>query len=39
LLWAKYGYGVAFYGGAVIVFLSVLAVLKMKVPTRKAEPI
>lgn len=39
LLWAKYGYGVAFYGGAVIVFLSVLAVLKMKVPTRKVETV
>ncbi|HEY3298513.1 MAG TPA: MFS transporter [Armatimonadota bacterium] len=31
LLWAKYGHAVAFYGGAAVVALSVLAVLWMKV--------
>ncbi|MEN6372839.1 MAG: MFS transporter [Armatimonadota bacterium] len=31
LLWAKYGYAVAFYGGAVVVAMSVLAVFGMNV--------
>ena len=34
LLWSRYGYGVAFYGGAVVVALSVIAVFWMKTDKR-----
>lgn len=38
LLWAKYGHAAAFYGGAMVVVLSVLAVFSMKVDKQCAEP-
>jgi predicted MFS family arabinose efflux permease len=39
LLWARYGYAVAFYGGAIAAALSVLAVSRMKVGVRIPETI
>jgi len=37
LMWAKYGHAAAFYGGAAVVALSVIAVLGMNVSTDKKQ--